>query len=227
MERQIELAIVDDDNLLVELLKGYFGKVPWINIFFTASSGNAFLRELDARETHPDVVLLDLKMEDGNGLDALKGLQERETQLKTIIFSSTFRLEYTGHLVKEGAHAYIGKSVKIDDLLGIVRKVFEFGHHWSREQMQVIQRQLSSKIPQVSCSPQEGLTRREREVLMLLCQQLSTQEIADHLYLSVKTIETYKSNLIVKTGVRNSLGLIVFAIQAQLVNPAEIVLLHR
>lgn len=87
--------------------------------------------------------------------------------------------------------------------------------------------EYSSVNPQGSYHPQDIFTSSEKEVIQLLCQQFTTQEIADHLSLSVKEVENHKSILFEKAGVRNSLGLVMFAIKSQMVNPEEIVLLDR
>ena len=222
----IQIAIADSELLLVNLLAGCLASKPDLSVSFTCSSGNALIRELDQRITLPDVILLELQMGDGNGLEVLRALQNKPKRPKVIVLSNAYKLEYTSRLLKEGANAYKSKSLSPEKIVATIRQVAEIGHAWTNAQMEIIQRSISSKTPQVPCSPKERFTSRELEVLALLCHQMTTQEIAESLFLSAKTIETYKSNLILKTGVRNSLGLVLFAIQSEMVNPYEIILLE-
>lgn len=190
-------------------------------------SGNDFLSQLQSTASMPEMVLLDLQMQDGNGIDVLKVLKETCFPLKYIVYTSGYKAEYTGQILKLGGHAFIGKDIDRFALLHVLREVHTKGHFWTPEQMQVLGNQLSSKVPQVPTGRGSDLSKRELEVLALLCQQFSTREIAEEMFLSVKTVETHKTNLLLKTGVRNSLGLVLFAIQSQLVNPAEIMLLEK
>ncbi|WP_228453102.1 response regulator transcription factor [Chryseobacterium sp. CH1] len=87
--------------------------------------------------------------------------------------------------------------------------------------------QLSNKLPQFHAYSKDDLTEREVEIIRLICQQQSTREIADNLFISPKTVETHKTNLMIKINVKNMAGLVIYAVQNNIVDAAEIVLLDK
>ena len=112
-------------------------------------------------------------------------------------------------------------TLQIDQatLLDALLNVHERGHYFTPEQAQVLPEQLKARLPTPSLEAADDLTEREREILQLLCEQLTTQEIADRLFISARTVEGHKSHLLQKTGAKNIAGLVVFAIKYGIVDP--------
>lgn len=217
----INIAIIDDDRLFVQLLQTFLESTDEIVVLQTAQSGTAFLREI-----HPelDLILLDLRMDDGNGLNVLSELQKASSPFKTIVLSTFYRPTFLGQMLKLGANAFLPKEIDQDELIEVIREVHSKGHFFNSEQIEVMRQQLSHKTPKFHLPQKDGITEREIEVLRLLAQQYTTKEIAEALFLSTKTIESHKSNLLLKTGAKNSAGLIIYAIQNGLIDPNEFVL---
>lgn len=221
----IQLAVVDDDQLVVELLTDFFSCQEQFDVVITASSGNTFLEQLKDADKVPDMVLLDLRMEDGDGIAVTEELKKCYPSVKIIVLSSHARTSFTGYMLKLGVNAFLPKRIDKEDLLNILNEVNEKGFYFSADQVEVLRDQITSKSPKPLMTAQEKLNERELEVLELICRQHTAKEIADKLFVSVKAIESRKSNLLFKLGVKNTAGLIIYAIQHKLVNPDSIVLL--
>ncbi len=225
-EAIIQIAIVDDDRLVVQLLSDYFQKNDALNVSIEAYSGNSFLSKLKESEECPQVVILDLRMDDGDGIQTLEYLNRNYPDIKIVVLSSYYKASFMGYMLKAGVHAFIPKGTDKEDLLAIIFEVHKKGHFFTNEQITHLRKQLPNKKPPITGSNSGGsLSERELEILKLLCQQLTAKEIAKKLFISTKTVEAHKSNLLLKTGVKNMVGLIIFAIKNSIVNPDEIFLL--
>ena len=224
--KQLNLALVDDDQLVIELLSDFFSKQPNVKVTLTATSGNSFINQLQKNDLLPDIVLLDLRMDDGDGLEVTQVLKTAFPSIKIIVLSSHVKNSFSGFLLKLGVNAFLPKRVDKQELLSIVYEVFERDYYFSNEQIELLRNQIASKVPTPRINTIDKLNTRELEVLELICHQHTAKEIADKLCISVKAIESRKSNLLSKLGVKNTAGLIVYAIQHKLVDVDSIVILE-
>jgi DNA-binding NarL/FixJ family response regulator len=222
---KIKIGIVDDDLLFVQLLKNYIETHERYEVVLTSTSGHHFLNE--AQQDSLDLLILDLRMADGDGLEVMSALSQKETETKIIVLSSFYRRSFMGQMLKMGAHAFLPKEIELEELISVINTVHHTGHYFSSEQVDVMRGQVSNKLPEFHAYSKDDLTEREIDVLKLVCQQLSTKEIADTLFISPKTVETHKTNLMIKTCVKNMAGLVIYAVQNNIVNPNEIVLLDK
>lgn len=221
---KIKIGIVDDDLLFVQLLKNYIDNNGDYKVTLTSTGGYQFLTE-DSGSL--DILILDLRMTNGDGLEVMSELAKRETETKIIVLSSFYRRSFMGQMLKMGAHAFLPKEIELQELLAVIKTVHHTGHYFSNDQIDVMRTQLSNKLPEFHAFSKNELTDREVDVLRLVCQQLSTKEIADSLFISPKTVETHKTNLMIKTGVKNMAGLVIYAVQNQVIDPNEIVLFDK
>ncbi|MFS4430923.1 response regulator transcription factor [Chryseobacterium indologenes] len=221
---KIKIGIVDDDLLFVQLLKNYIDNNGDYQVTLTSTGGYQFLTE-DSGSL--DILILDLRMTNGDGLEVMAELAKRETETKIIVLSSFYRRSFMGQMLKMGAHAFLPKEIELEELLAVIKTVHHTGHYFSNDQIDVMRSQLSNKLPEFHAFSKNELTDREVDVLRLVCQQLSTKEIADSLFISPKTVETHKTNLMIKTGVKNMAGLVIYAVQNQVIDPNEIVLFDK
>nr|WP_315034179.1 response regulator transcription factor [uncultured Chryseobacterium sp.] len=222
---KIKIGIVDDDLLFVQLLKNYIENNGDYQVVLTSTGGHHFLNEEDA--TSLDILILDLRMANGDGLEVMSALSQKEIETKIIVLSSFYRRSFMGQMLKVGAHAFLPKEIELEELLAVIKTVYHTGHYLSNEQIDVMRSQLSNKLPEFHSFSRNELTEREIDVLRLVCQQLSTKEIADSLFISPKTVETHKTNLMIKTGVKNMAGLVIYAVQNKIIDADEIVLFDR
>lgn len=224
---KIKLGIVDDDLLVVQLLTDFFTQSDQFDVCLTASGGNAFLDQIKLSDKLPDIVLLDLRMEDGNGLDVLEAIQQQAQPIKAIVLTGFYKPSFIGQMMKLNVAAFLPKEIDRLELVEVIRTVSEKGYYFRSGQLETLRSQVSSKSPKIHLPHQNALSTREAEVLKLLCQQHTTRGIADRLFVSDKTIETHKSNLLAKTGVKNMAGLVIYAIQNGIVDAHEIILVDR
>ena len=214
----IQLAIVDDEQLIVKLLESFFNEQPTTNVIQTAYSGEAFLEGLEQMETLPQVVLLDLRMKELDGVETTTVLKEKYPSINIIIISSHYKKSFMGYMLKTGVSAFLPKGILPQQLLEVIQAVHQTGYYFLPEQVDVMRTQITPKAPKPSLTPEASITLREKEILQLICQQYTAQEIAEHLFIAKRTVEGHKNRLLSKTGVKNTAGLVIYAIQNNLVD---------
>nr|WP_317632382.1 response regulator transcription factor [uncultured Flavobacterium sp.] len=223
---KIKLGLVDDDFLIVSLLKTFFSQNNKIQVVFDHVDGLALLEYLENSNHLPiDVLLLDLKMKTINGLEVLKEMKERSPETKVIVISSHYQDTTIGFMVKEGVSAFLPKGTSPLELSEIILQVYKNGFYFNDKQVQLLRSQISSKAPKPLIDIENSLTEREIEIVKLLCQQKTAKEIGEVLFITQRTVEGHKNNIFLKIGVKNIAGLIIFALQNQLVNLDELVVM--
>jgi len=218
---RINLAIVEDDNLLLELISKFLKEQNSIKVIGAYESGTHFLSALKEEELFPDLVLLDLKMEGKNGVEVASELKEAYPEINVIILSSHYKPAYTSFMLKLGVSAFIPKGVTKESLVEIIAEVHQKGFYFLAEQVEFIRNQVSSNAPAPILDSESALSSRELEVLKLICQQKTTQEISELLFISKRTVEGHRNNLLLKTEAKNTAGLVIYAAQHQLISVDE------
>jgi DNA-binding NarL/FixJ family response regulator len=167
-------------------------------------------------------VLLDLKMPKMDGIETLELLRRDFPTIKCIILSMHEDEQFVLHLIKMGANGYLIKDSKVLEVKEAIDVVMEKDYYYNDFLLKIMRKGLtnntkSQKKPKLSNS--EELTEREIEVLDLICQQYTTQEIGEKLFLSKRTIEGYRKKLLEKTNTKNTAGLIVTCINRGIIEP--------
>ena len=178
----------------------------------TSNDGEEFLNKLNSSKQIPNAVLLDLRMDKMDGAETTLCLRNLYPEMKVIVISSYYKKSFIGYMLKSGVNAFIPKNILPHELEIIIKKVIEFDHYFLDEQMAILKSQISPKVPQPKFDTEETLTEREIEVLTLICKQLTAQEIADKLFITKRTVEGHRTNLLMKTGVKNTAGLVIYAV---------------
>lgn len=218
----INIALADDDQLILQLLNDFLNEQPQFEVVFTESSGHRFLLQLQDSPQNVDIAIVDLKMADGNGLELTETIHRTFPSLKVIILSSHYRKSYLGVLLKIGAAAFLPKGISPDLLTKIIATVHQQGYYLLDEQLDILRQQISSKSPTPKFLENDDISQRELEVLRLICQQKTSKEIGEQLFISSRTVDGHKNNLFAKTGAKNMAGLVIYAIQNQLISPEEL-----
>jgi len=216
--KDISLAIVDDDQLITKLLHDFLKDQEHFHILFTALSGTEFLDKIQQSDAIPDILLLDLNMKGMTGIELTKIIRKEYPSIRVIVISSHYKNNFTGFMIKTGVAAFLPKGISPFDLTTIIQEVYAKGVYFLEEQIDVIRDQLSSKTPKPILDPKNLLTERELDVLKLICQQKTAQEIGDELFVTKRTVEGHKNNIFAKTGTKNMAGLVIFAIQNEIIN---------
>jgi DNA-binding NarL/FixJ family response regulator len=220
---KITVLIVDDHTILREGMASLLSGSEDIEVVGMASSGEEAVNLVS--ELNPRVILMDIVMAGMNGLEATRWIKEQNTEVKVIIISSEVTREYVTQGIKCGIDGYLPKDANREEVVEAIRtvaggaKFFDdaitkliFEDYYSREKDG---RRKASKSPGV------GLTRREYEIIEQVASGKSNQEVADALFVSVKTVETHKKNILDKLGLKNSLQLVRYAIKNNIISLDE------
>lgn len=214
---KIRVGLTDDHELMRAGLAQILEASGEIQIVFEAANGREMLEKL--KTYRADVIILDLEMPEMDGRDALPKVVELYPDTKVLVLSMHDSNGFIVSMMEQGAAGYLLKNTPPKEVLNAVKTVLREGLYFnSRVSRALLAGLPGSKIPIESRQDvREILSEREREVLRLICQELTTAEIADKMFLSPKTIEGYRKQLLEKTGVKNVAGLAIFAVRNNLV----------
>lgn len=208
---RIKVLLVDDHTVLREGLRMLLGCQPDIEVIGEAGEGREALEK--AAHLQPDVVLMDISMAGMDGLEATRQLRRTQPETHIIVLSQHDEPQFVHSLLEAGAASYVLKRMGGASVIEAVRSVYREGAYLPP----AIARQVLNRTDRGE-EAGEALTPRETEVLKLVAQGLSTQEIADKLYLTVKTVSVHRTNLMHKLGVHKNTELVRYAIRHGLVN---------
>lgn len=203
------ILVVDDHGIVRDGVALLLGREAGFTVVGFAATGDAAIRS--AVELAPDVVIMDLLLPDLNGIDATQRILHLMPRIAVIALSASHSAEHVYQALKAGARGYLTKEAIGLELITSVKEVLE-----GRRYLSARVGALLPEVPETSAtckSPIERLSAREREVLHRTVSGVSSAEIARQLSLSPKTVDTYRSRLMRKLGVRNRTSLIRFAIQ--------------
>jgi DNA-binding NarL/FixJ family response regulator len=205
---KISVFLVDDHQLFREGLKLMLNLDPQIGPIYQAANGVEFL-ELLLKIT-PDIVLMDIDMPIMDGVEATKRALFLNPGLKIIALSMYGEDEYYIKMIEAGARGFILKNSDIEVVEEAIHEVIAGQNYFSSEVMTNLVLNLNKKK---SGEVKNELTERESEILYLICKGLSNQEIADTLFLSKRTVDKHRENILSKINVKNTAGLVMYAIK--------------
>lgn len=213
---QIKVILADDHTVVRDGLKLILESASDIKVIAEASDGLQTIQK--ARDHKPDVILMDISMPNMNGIEASKRILDENPDIKIVILSMQSTVEDIFRALKAGATGYLLKESAGSEVVDAVHAASNGRRYLSRKVDDIL---IDSYIYESESigdtSPLEKLSSREKEVLQLVAEGKSSNEIAELLFLSVKTIETYRSRLMQKLGIKDKAGLIKFAINHNLI----------
>jgi len=201
----IRVLLCDDHALMRAGLRALLLNTPDIEIVGEVANGREAMQKV--RELSPHVVLMDISMPELNGVEAARLIHERHSEIRIVILSMHSNAEHVHRALAAGATGYLLKDAVAHEVVSAVRAVFQ-GRQYLSESIADHVRNTRSVD-----GPLERLSTRERQVLQLVVEGKSSAEIARCVFLSPKTVETYRSRLMKKLGVSDVLGLVKFAVQ--------------
>lgn len=196
----VKILIVDDHPLVLEGLKSLLTNVEGISVVGTAS--NAFDAITFLKENPVDITFLDINLPDISGIELCKKIKEQFPEIKTLALSTFSERAYVSRMIQNGASGYLIKSSSKEEILEAVRQVQAGGYF-----MNVNFDQHANPGPK----PTPFLTRREKEVLLLIAEGMTNPQIAEKLFVSVTTVNSHRQNLLMKFEVSNTASLIKLA----------------
>jgi DNA-binding NarL/FixJ family response regulator len=204
-----KILIVDDHSVVREGLRGLIDRQPDLKVFAEAASAIEALHACE--ETAFDGVVLDIALGNKSGLDLLQRLRERNPTLPILVLSMHSESLYAERALRAGANGYVMKHEATSQLLKALRHVLDGNMFASQTVTDHVLRALSTRTPPGLVSGVETLTNRELEIFRLLGQGLGTAQIATHLHISHKTVETHRARIKEKLGLGTANELVVRA----------------
>ncbi|MBS1665471.1 MAG: response regulator transcription factor [Bacteroidetes bacterium] len=222
-DNPIRVAIADDQLLFRECLTSNLKNFDNIKVVAEVGTGRELIEWVTSPNPSPDVVLMDLMMPEMNGLEATRRLRKCLPDVKIVILSVHGDEKYVAHMVKHGINGYMAKNTTLEELYKAITTVHQTGFYFNEMVIRVLHSgQLDRKGRATPFEMTLNLTRREIEILELICREYTTPEIAEKLFLSVRTVDGYRNSLLVKTAAKNTAGLVVFAFKNRLVNVLDV-----
>lgn len=216
MNDKIKIILVDDEILFRKGISFLLEREKNLEIIFEASNGNELISFLQSNSNHPDIIMMDLKMPVINGVEATKIIRKDFPEIKIIALTSYDSKSFVANMIDVGAVSYLIKNATPQDLLTTINEVALKGFCYTDYIMEIIKEDVLTNKKVKSNFDSTFLTKREIEVLKLICFQKSTVEIAEQLFISPRTVEGHRNNLLLKTESRNIAGLVVYAVQNEI-----------
>lgn len=205
---KIKVLLTDDHQIIIDGLKSLLKNSEEINVLAEANNGREALRILGILSV--DVVLMDIDMPVLNGIETLKEIRKQFRNVKVIILSMHNEAGMIKSLMDIGANGYLLKSCSQDELIGAIKKVSTGQNYFSTDVTLALLNTSGTSNPE---QKNELLTDRETEILKLIAAGFSNKEIGDQLFISHRTVDTHRTNLMKKLDVNNIAGLISYAIR--------------
>lgn len=210
----IKVLVVDDHELVRTGICRMLADTADIEVIGQAESGEMAIDM--ARREHPDVVLLDVNMPGIGGVETTRRLLQSVPSVRVLAVSGLAEEPYPSMLLKAGAKGYITKGAPLAEMVRAIKKVMQGGKYFSAD---IAEQIASSYLSEQQQSPFDLLSEREMQVAMMVVNCISAQEIADRLFVSVKTVNTYRYRIFEKLDVDSDVKLTHLAIRYGLIKP--------
>ena len=212
---KIKIIIVDDHQLVTDCISLFLKDSEEVEVIGVAHSGQEALKLL--KEQRPHVILLDISMPEMTGIEATEIIKKQYSEIKVLILSMHSDYNNISDAIDAGADGYVPKDVASEELVDAITTVNNNKNYFHTSiSDEIIKNYATKRKKSSTLLPQ--LTKRELEVLKLFAEGYNNNEIADKLFLSVRTIESHKNHILQKTNMKNSVELIKFAIKNKIIN---------
>ncbi len=209
-----KIAITDDHMMVLKGIESMLENTQEIEVVGLFQNAEETLNSIS--KSQPDVLLLDINLPDINGIDLSKKLLKKYPELKIIALTSHDDISFVKRMLKNGVHGYLLKNTDKLELLEALKTVLSGNLYLQKDIHKKMLMQTATKTNDNGLKP--NLTRREQEVLVAISEELTTQEISEKLFISPKTVETHRMNIMSKLGAKNSVGIIKIAIEKELLS---------
>ncbi|MDQ1332975.1 MAG: DNA-binding response regulator [Bacteroidota bacterium] len=210
---KIRILIADDHQLFRNGLKILLNSFPEFEVTGEASNGEEFLKLL--RNTEADIALMDINMPEMDGIEATRNSLKISPGLSIIALSMYGEEEYYYKMVDAGAKGFLLKDSDISEVKEAILTVLKGGSYFSQELLYHVIQKIKHRDHETKLA---NLSKREKEILLKICDGLSNQEIAQALFISKRTVDKHRANLLGKTNSKNTASLILYAIRNKLID---------
>lgn len=216
MKLKKTIAVVDDQYLFRQGLISLLTEYDDLDVTMEASNGKELLEKLHLKQ--PDIVLLDLEMPVMDGIETTIALKKNYPAIKIIIVSMHTDDEFIIHLLEKGASGFLPKDKDIEEVVEAIYSVLDNGYYFdARVSSAMLKGLVKSKKVNPSFTAQY-LSEREILIVKLICKEFTTKEIADKLCLSKRTVDTHREGILLKTGAKNTAGIVMYAVKYNLLD---------
>jgi DNA-binding NarL/FixJ family response regulator len=216
---KINIVIADDEQLFRSGIRFILEREPNFNISFEAKNGKKLLDFLRTTKEFPDIILMDLNMPEMNGVEATKIIHKTHPNIKVVVLTSYNSKSFITNMIDVGASSYLVKNTSPKMVVHTINEVHKKGFYYDEKVLSIINENIiSSSGKRIKNDLEQNLlSKREIDVLELICAQKTTVEIADKLFISPRTVEGHRNNLLLKTKSKNVAGLVIYGIQKKLI----------
>ena len=212
----IKIAIADDYKIYRDGLKVGLSADENLEVILEADNGEELLKAIE--NSLPDVIIMDLKMPVMDGMEATKEVRKRHPSVKVLVVTMYEDDRFIIHMMENGANGYLLKNAEPDEIRKSIYAVHENGYYFNDLVNKALLKKLVLKNNlKPSFNKNVDLSERELEVLKLICEEKTASEIAKEIFLSPRSVEGIRQRLIEKIGVRNTAGLVMFAVKNNVV----------
>ena len=201
------IIIADDHSLIRQGIKAMIAQEPGLEVIAEAADGRELLEAL--KKIHPDMVILDISMPQVSGIEALGEIHRLYPEIRILVLTMHSNAQYCYHALSAGAHGYLLKDDSDTELLPAIQLI--------RHGKDYMSPQLTPEIPKEIRDPKKRLTKREKEVLELVVNGLTSKQIGEKLRLSPRTVDRHRSSLLKKFNMKNSVDLVNYVIKNSLI----------
>lgn len=213
--KKYNLIIVDDHSMFLEGLHSLLESEIGYNIVFSAKDGRDVIKYLEINtEDTIDLIISDISMPEVNGIELTKTIKEKHSSVKILIISMHHDADMIDELINYNINGYLSKNANKNELLKAIETILKGDRYFSK-----VIKDVYFQKKQLKQEERIKLTKREIDVITLIAEEYTTQEIADELYLSKHTIESYRKTLMSKLNVRNLAGLTKYALKKNYIKP--------
>lgn len=218
MGTKTKVLLVDDHQIIRDGVRAMLENTDDMQVIGSVPSGEDAINE--ARDQKPDVILMDIMMGGMTGIEATRWIKESDPAIKIILLTMEISKEYVSAGIKSGVDGYLPKDVDRDTLLGAIRTVRGGGRFFNDAIMKLVFEDFYAheKLKSSDKRLPNDLTKRESEILGLVASGKTNKELAEALFISIKTVETHKTHIMEKLGLRNSTELVKYAIKNKIIS---------
>jgi len=214
----IQIGLVDDHDLFRSGIKALLHDENDMNVILEGNNGKEFLDRLKVAVEKPNLILLDIRMPIMDGYETAKIIIEKYPDIKIIALTMHEEERHIIRMIELGVNGYLMKNANTEDVIKSIRHVMEHDYYFDNKITHIMRKMLMYKSKSDHYgTPDVALTEREKEVLTLICKEYTAKEIGEKLFISYRTVEGHRKKLLYKLDVKNTAGLVVFALKNELV----------